>query len=86
MTEPKRLKLNGQPMRLLRWLRDHNGASSLEITQALFLVNVTGRISDLRAAGYRIDCRRAPDGKDRYFLAESRPAPLTGSQEVMRLL
>lgn len=80
MTERKRLKLDGQPMRLLRWLRDHQGASSLEITEALRLVNVTGRVSDLRAAGYLIECRKGPDRRDRYFVREPRPEPTTGVQ------
>lgn len=80
MTERRRLKIDGQAMRMLRWLRDHDGASSLEITAALFIVNVTGRVSDLRAAGYDIACRRAPDGKDRYYVQPARPEPLTGTQ------
>lgn len=75
-----RLKPDGQPARLLRWLRDHQGASSLEITQALLVINVTGRISDLRAAGYVIDCKRDPEGVDRYFVKEPRPAPVQGVQ------
>jgi hypothetical protein len=80
MTEQKRLKLDGQPMRLLRWLRDHPGASSLEITQALSIVNVTGRVSDLRKAGYLIDCRKAPVSRlDCYYVRDSKPV-LTGEQ------
>ncbi len=81
----KRLRVDGQPMRLLRWLRDHPGASSLEITSNLWIVNVTGRVSDLRAAGYVIDCRKAPDGFDRYFVREARPEPLLGEQVGMAL-
>ena len=73
MTRVTRLKPDGQPARLLRWLREHPGASSLEITQALFVVNVTGRVSDLRAAGYIVECRRRPDGADGYVVVESRP-------------
>lgn len=65
------LALMGQPMRLLRFLRLYPGATSLEITIALHLVNVTGRISDLRAAGYVIDCRRDGEGRDRYWLVEA---------------
>jgi hypothetical protein len=76
----KRLRIDGQAMRLLRWLRSNPGASSLEITQALSVVNVTGRVSDLRAAGYVIECRKGPDRRDRYFVRESRPEPLTGTQ------
>ena len=47
-----------QTERLLRFLRANPGASSLEITQALALVNVTGRISDLRKEGHVIEARR----------------------------
>lgn len=88
MTDPKRLKPDGQAARLLRWLRDHQGASSLEITAALSLVNVTGRVSDLRAAGYIVECRKGSDRRDRYFVSEreARPAPLSGSQESLALL
>lgn len=79
-----RIKPNGQPARLLRWLRDHPGATSLEITQALYVVNVTGRVSDLRKAGYRIDCRRDPNGRDAYFVVEPRPVT-QGEQQAMAL-
>jgi hypothetical protein len=74
-----RLKPDGQAARLLRWLRDHPGASSLEITRDLFIVNVTGRVSDLRAAGYTVECRKGPDKRDRYFVIERTPV-LTGTQ------
>ena len=67
------MKPDGQPARLLRWLRSNPGASSLEITQALFLVNVTGRVSDLRAAGFVVECRRRPDGQVGYVVVERRP-------------
>lgn len=80
MTEKRRLKIDGQAMRMLRWLRDHDGASSLEITAALFIPNVTGRISDLRTAGYSIECRKGPDRRDRYYVQPARPEPLTGTQ------
>lgn len=76
----KRLRIDGQAMRLLRWLRANPGSSSLEITAALLIPNVTGRVSDLRAAGYTIDCRRDPKGVDRYFVREPRPEPVTGTQ------
>lgn len=75
-----RLRLDGQPMRLLRYLREHPGASSLDVTAALYIVNVTGRVSDLRAAGYIVECRKGPDGRDRYFVREPHPEPITGTQ------
>lgn len=65
-----RLSIDGQPMRLLRYLRDHPGASSLEVTRDLYIVNVTGRVSDLRGAGYRIVCLKRPDGADGYRVLE----------------
>ena len=79
-----RLKANGQPARLLRWLREHPGASSLEITQALYIVNVTGRVSDLRSSGYIVQCRRRPDGADGYVVVEPR-AVTTGETVGMGL-
>lgn len=67
-------------MRVLRFLRDHPGAASLDITAALRVVNVTGRISDLRHAGHPIDCRKDEHGVDRYFVRERRPEPIQGTQ------
>lgn len=77
------LRIDGQAMRLLRWLRSNPGASSLEITEALRLVNVTGRISDLRAAGYVIECRTDPERTKRYYVREPRPEPIRGEQVAM---
>jgi hypothetical protein len=37
---------------------------------ALGLVNVTGRVSDARAAGFVIDCRRRTDKRQAYYLVE----------------
>ena len=59
-----------QTERLLVYLRANPGVSSLEITLALRIVNVTGRISDLRKQGHTIDCRR-DNGVDRYVLVEA---------------
>lgn len=56
-----------QADRLLEYLEEHPGASSMEITLALRIVNVTGRISDLRATGVRVEDRRE-DGVHRYYL------------------
>ena len=72
-----------QADRLLRFLREHPGSSSLEITDALRLPNVTGRVSDLRAAGYTVLCIRDREGVRRYRVVE-RPAQLTlAGDEVM---
>lgn len=61
-----------QSARLLDYLRSHPGASSLDITGALWIVNVTGRVSDLRAAGHTIVCERRPDGRQGYWVVEPR--------------
>lgn len=77
-----RLRIDGQAMRLLRYLREHPGASSLEVTRDLYVVNVTGRISDLRAAGFDVVCRKRPDGRDGYVVVEPRPVT-TGEQMAL---
>jgi hypothetical protein len=59
-----------QTQTLLRYLRSNPGATSLEITLATSLVNVTGRVSDARAAGYTIDCRTRTDKRKGYWLVE----------------
>jgi len=55
---------------LIRFLRANPGATSLEITLATSLVNVTGRVSDARAAGFIVDCRKRTDGRKGYWLVE----------------
>lgn len=55
---------------LLRYLRANPGATSLEITLATSLVNVTGRVSDARALGHTIDCRKRTDGRKGYWIVE----------------
>lgn len=61
--------------RLLRYLRENPGASSLEITKALAIVNVTGRISDLRKDGKDIIAVRV-HGIYRYHVVEPQPVQL----------
>lgn len=56
-----------QKARLLRALQAED-LSSLEIVTRLGIINTTGRISDLRADGHRIDCYRDPRGVERYRL------------------
>jgi len=60
-----------QTQRVLAYLRSNPGASSLEITLACGIVNVTGRISDLRAQGYEVKCYRRSDGRDGYLVVEA---------------
>ncbi len=68
-----------QTTRLVHFLRGNPGATSLEITLACEIVNVTGRISDARAEGYVIDCRRRVDKRQGYYLVES-------AQQTLRLV
>lgn len=74
-----------QPARLLAWLRANPGASSIEITMALQVVNVTGRVSDLRAAGYVIDCSKDECGVDRYSVRDVRSVVTEGEAQVLGL-
>mgnify|MGYP001394810010 CR=1 FL=1 len=59
-----------QSDRLLAYLRANPGASSLMITHDLAIVNVTGRVSDLRARGIVIEAKRDAAGIFRYRVAE----------------
>jgi hypothetical protein len=67
------MKPGTQAERLYRWLKANPGASSIEITVALRLVNVTGRVSDLRKEGIDVACDLV-DGVHRYRVRE--PGPL----------
>ena len=59
-----------QVERLIAYLREHPGASSLEITLALKVVNVTGRISDIRKfPSLDVECRTVK-GVSRYWLVQ----------------
>ena len=60
-----------QADRLLHYLRLNPGASSLDIIRDLGVVNTTGRISDLRARGHVIDCRRRADRLLGYWVVET---------------
>lgn len=59
-----------QTERLIRYVRANPGATSLEITLATSLVNVTGRVSDARAAGFVVECRTRTDKRKGYWLVE----------------
>lgn len=62
-----------QTDKLERYLRHHPGASSLEITIDLGIVNTTGRVSDLRARGLDVVCRKRADGRDGYVIVDPEP-------------
>lgn len=70
------MKPDSQAARLLAWLRANPGSSSIEVTMALRIVNVTGRVSDLRARGVVVECRSV-EGVDRYVVVEP-PTVTTG--------
>lgn len=59
-----------QTERLVAYVRDHPEATSLDITLACNIVNVTGRVSDARAAGVDIRCVRRFDGRQGYVVVE----------------
>jgi hypothetical protein len=59
-----------QTDRLVDYVRNHPEATSLEITLAIDCVNVTGRVSDARAAGVDIRCVRRFDGNFGYVVVE----------------
>lgn len=59
-----------QTDRLLRYLRANPGATSLEVTLERAIVNVTGRVSDARAEGHLIECRRRTDKRQGYWIVE----------------
>lgn len=69
-----------QAARILDHLRSHPGACSWELTRDLHVVNTTGRISDLRRIGHRIECRRDDQGVDRYYLIE--PQRVTTGEQI----
>jgi flagellar basal body rod protein FlgF len=59
-----------QTERLIEYVRSHPEASSLDITLACGIVNVTGRVSDARAQGVDIVCVRRFDGRQGYVVRE----------------
>lgn len=62
-----------QTERLIRFLEENPGASSLEITLACDIINVTGRVSDARADGIDIRAARDEHGIFRYRIVDPEP-------------
>lgn len=60
-----------QQTRLLDYLREHPGCSSLDIVRDLRILNTTGRISDLRGEGHTVAAWRDTDGIWRFRLVEA---------------
>jgi hypothetical protein len=56
--------------RILRWLRAHPDSSVMEIRFALFISNVTARMSDCRKDGFDFTKRRDEHGIFRYSVIE----------------
>lgn len=65
-----------QVERLVAFLRSHPEATSLEITIATSVVNVTGRISDARTQGVDVRCIRRFDGRQGYVVIDPEPVQL----------
>jgi Helix-turn-helix domain len=62
------LRLNSQCKRILRLLCRQGRVSNGRLSR--IALKYTGRISDLRAAGHKIECQRAQGGKTWYSLRE----------------
>lgn len=71
--------------RVVYWFKEHPGSSVQEVRMGLWISNVTGRMSDARKHGFDFVQWRDDSGTFRYRVAESRPAPLSGEQQGMRL-
>ena len=69
-----------QTERLIAYVRANPGCSSLEVTLATRIINVTGRVSDARAQGVDIVCDRRSDGRRVYRIVE--PAPVTKGEAM----
>jgi hypothetical protein len=78
------MKKPTQAERLLLWLRQNPGSTGMDIVVALRIPKYTSRISDLRAAGYVVECWADDKGIDRYTVREPRPVT-TGEQQAMSL-
>ena len=65
-----------QVERLVAFVDSHPWATSLEITLACRIVNVTGRVSDARAQGVDIRCERRFDGQQGYVIVEPEPVQM----------
>lgn len=67
--------------RLLAFLRANPGATTMQIQLGMrpFLANPRARISDLRASGIEVVCRKV-DGVSRFYVVEARPEPIWGEQ------
>ena len=62
-----------QCARILAFLRANPGATTMELQLALrpFVSNPRARISDLRARGHTVECRRRVDGFEGFWVREA---------------
>ena len=76
-----------QTDRIVAFIRANPGCTTMQIQYGLepFVANPRGRISDARAQGVAIECRKRADGRLGYYIREARPAPLSGQQESLAL-
>ena len=66
--------------RIVRWLRAHPSSSVMEIRFALFISNVTARMSDCRKQGIEFTKYRDPNGVFRYSVVEPGQGTLFGDR------
>jgi len=71
--------------RVVAFLRDHPDSSVMEIRLALWVSNVTGRMSDARNNGIEFVKHRDDKGVYRYSIVRKWPEPITGDQVGMAL-
>ena len=72
-----------QTDRVLRYILANPDASSLELTMATRVVNVTGRISDIRARGIPVEATRDARGVYRYRVVRPVQLTLAGREEAL---
>ena len=64
------MKPDGHPARLLAYLREHPGATPMQLVTELRMPKYTARVSDLRAAGYTVAVSEDRDGTTHYRIVE----------------
>jgi hypothetical protein len=68
------VKPDGQPARLLSYLRAHPGATPMQLVTELRMPKYTARVSDLRAAGYTVAVSEDDEGTTHYRLVDTLPS------------
>lgn len=72
-----------QTERVVRFIAEHPGCTVMDLTRGLdpFVANVRARISDARAVGHNIECRKVDRGNGFYIVPQR--VPDTGEQVPM---